>query len=106
MDSISREFSLQLKLAKLFGFSENVPKKWKNSVKLFQMTNVFLITFSLVSVIAYMKENIDNVIEVSESLTTFLVIWFGYIKFIFCIMKSKEIFGIINEIKQLNKECE
>ena len=61
--------------------------------------------FSITSVTAYLKENASNVIEVAESLTSLPVICFGFMKCLFCIIKSEEMFGIINEIKELNNKC-
>ena len=62
MEVDCREFDLELRFGKFFGVIGNVPKKWKYPMKLLQMANALLMTFSAVSIAAYLKENASNVI--------------------------------------------
>jgi len=100
---MKQEFKLQLKLSKTFLIFESSSAKWDKHFSRFQVFSVILMMFNLTTFFPRFDLELS---EITEDLSRFVTTTMGVTKFIFFLIYTKEIFGIIGELKELNSKCE
>lgn len=101
----NEEFSLQLRLAKTWGYLESPPSKWKCHLQFLHLIIALDMTFSIFTFAAYIFENYRNTVDTTECIAALVTASLVFTKYLLFLFYKKEIFEMINEVKELNKKC-
>lgn len=101
-----KELNYQIKMAQLIGLVNHAPKKWRNCLKFIQVLHIFNACFFLATAGVYLVKNYSRLIDFVEAIGPLLTVMLAVSKFIVLLMHSKEIFDLIDGVKELNIKCE
>ncbi|KAL7011658.1 hypothetical protein ACKWTF_014374 [Chironomus riparius] len=103
---MNQELKFQLKLTNFCGFFKVQSQKARKVLKIVHFGVILMMIYCIVTFWIFIVRNYGNMIKVYESVTASVTNTLALTKYLFLIVYSKEIFNFINEVQDINKNCE